>query len=277
MQAVPTVIVNPRLGALDRKPWRDLDLTAVTGQTIELRHVHDVYLNENLVPYCLRQPLRAALPIRQGDCALPFASEGVGGIILVSVDPRMRSRWQTISRMWEENKQESTKDNLAENLDHFGKLVSQLRWQEGKAGRPIRVVHSQGGQPTAAILSDDDAFVDESLYWIPCKDIPEANFLLAIINSDALQSHVNPYTTPNWAGNTRNLHKHLWKLPIPEHDANELLHRKIADAGSAAATGAALRLVEMQSERRGHLTGRTARAELRQWLRNSQEGQAVEV
>ena len=62
---------------------------------------------------------------------------------------------------------------------------------------------------------------------------------MAVINSPALATLVNQYTTPNWAGNTRDLHKHLWKLPIPEYDPGTQLHVEIAQAGASAAAGAA--------------------------------------
>ena len=37
-----------------------------------------------------------------------------------------------------------------------------------------------------------DALVDEALYWITCKDMQEAYYLLAIINSDTLYEAVQP-------------------------------------------------------------------------------------
>ncbi len=42
VQAAPTVTVNPRRGNLDKAPWKGLDLTAITGQTVENRHLFDV-------------------------------------------------------------------------------------------------------------------------------------------------------------------------------------------------------------------------------------------
>ena len=44
---------------------------------------------------------------------------------------------------------------------------------------------------------------------------------------------------PNCAENTRDLQKHLWKLPIPEYDAMAARHRELAEAGAAAAGVAA--------------------------------------
>ena len=74
----------------------------------------------------------------------------------------------------------------------------------------------------------------------------------------------------------RDLHKHLWKLPIPEFDANEGLHAAIAGAGAAAAAAAQERLDEIRERMGDKLTVREARSSLRAWLRASDEGRAVE-
>ena len=50
IQAGQTVMVKPRRGTLDKEPWRSLDLTSVTSQSIETQHVFDVHMGENLVP-----------------------------------------------------------------------------------------------------------------------------------------------------------------------------------------------------------------------------------
>ena len=50
VQAAPTVTVNPRRGSQDKPPWRDLALTAITGQTVERRHMFDVHLGETIAP-----------------------------------------------------------------------------------------------------------------------------------------------------------------------------------------------------------------------------------
>ena len=73
----------------------------------------------------------------------------------------------------------------------------------------------------------------------------------------------------------RHLHKHLWKLPIPEYDANNSLHTSISDAGRKASEGAAARLSELYEER-DRVTVTIARRELRAWLRGSDEGRDVE-
>ncbi len=73
---------------------------------------------------------------------------------------------------------------------------------------------------------------------------------LAIINSDALYEAVQPLMAKGQFG-ARHPQKHLWKLPIPEYDAAIPLHREIAEAGAAAARGAATRLAALRSQRGG--------------------------
>ena len=96
------------------------------------------------------------------------------------------------------------------------------------------MIYTKAGQPTAAILYDDAAFAENVLFWIACKDIQEANYLLAIINSNALYEAVTPLMNKGQFG-ARDLHKQLWKLSIPEFDAGNSLHREIAEAGATAA------------------------------------------
>ena len=276
IQAGQTVTVNPRRGSQDKKPWRDLDLTAITGQTIEKSHQFDVHLGETVAPYVTLNALKAVLPLRQGDAELPTNGGGVGGIRLSGLERRMRDRWQTISRLWEENKAAANKLNLIGQFDYWGHLSAQLEWRRNPGDRPIRVAYTKSGAPTAALLQDDNAVLDHKLFWITCKDIQEANYLLAIINSDALYEAVTPLMPKGQFG-ARDLQKHLWKLPIPEFDADETLHAAIAEAGAAAASGAARQLAQLRAERGHDVSVTIARRELRKWLRASPEGAAVEA
>ena len=275
VQAAPTVTVNPRRGSQDKTPWKDLDLTTITGQTVENRHLFGVHLGETVAPYVTLEPLKALLPLKQGDAAISTDDDGPGGIRLGRLERRMRDRWQTVSRLWEENKALANNLNLLGQLDYMGKLSSQLEWQQDKADRPVRVVYTSAGQPTASVIEDANIVVDYKLFWVACKDSQEANYLLAIINSSALQEAVRPLMSKGQFG-ARDLQKHLWKLPIPEFDPAQELHTEIAEAGAAAATRAKAKLDEFREKRGDDLTVTIARRELRAWLRTSAEGKAVE-
>ena len=275
VQAAPTVTVNPRRGSQDKTPWKDLDLTAITGQTVEKRHLFNVHLGETVAPYVTLEPLKALLPLKQGDAAIPTDDDGPGGIRLGGLERRMRERWQTVSRLWEGNKALANRLNLLERLDYVSNLSSQLEWQNNPNGRQVRLVYTTSGQPTAGLLGEDEILVDHVLYWISCRNIEEANYLLAIINSVALYNAVSGMMPKGQFG-ARHLHKHLWKLPIPEFDPSKELHTTIAEAGATAATSAGKKLEELRERRGDKLTVTIARRELRHWLRTSDEGKSVE-
>ena len=274
IQAGQTVTVNPRRGSQDKEPWKSLNLAAISEHTVEAAHVFNVHLGETVVPYATLDPLQAALPLRRGQYEMPTSERGVGGVRLGGLSQRMRDRWQIVSRLWEDNKTAANKLNLSGQLDYYGKLSSQLDWQQNPGERPVRVVYNSSGQPTAALTPDGESIVDYTLFWIDCKDMQEGYYLLAIINSTSLYDAVSPFMAKGQFG-ARHLQKHLWKLPIPEFDPTNPVHTAISKAGEAAAGAAASKLTQLHEER-DRVTVTIARRELRKWLRTSPEGQTVE-
>ena len=270
-----TVTVTPRLGRYDRKPWRELDLSAITDQTIEKAHLFDVYLGETVVPFSSLEPLKALLPLKRGEIILSISTTGIGRIDPRGLGLRMRERWRTIIDLWEENKAAVTRLDLLGQLDFMRKLSTQLDWQRDSKGRPFRVVYTGiSGIPTAALVDDNEVIIDHALYWISCKDLQEVNYLMAIINSNVLSKAVTP-RMPKGQYGARDLHKQLWKLPIPAFDTSEPLHAEISEAGAAAGEGAAS-LLEGLRMQDGKVTVTVARREIRKWLRSSREGREVE-
>ncbi|MCY4560630.1 MAG: N-6 DNA methylase [Chloroflexi bacterium] len=190
VQVAQTVTVNPRRGSLDKAPWKDLNLTAITGQTVERQHLFDVHLGETVAPYVTLEPLQALLPLKQGDTMLPIQTDGPGGIRLGGLERWMRERWRTVNDLWERNRALANRLNLLGQLAYMGKLSAQLRWQSNHESKPVRLVYTSSGQPTAAVLKYDDDLVENVLFWVTCKDVHEANYMMAIINSDALHKSV---------------------------------------------------------------------------------------
>ena len=274
IQAGQTVTVNPRRGAQDKDPWRNLNLDTIMNQTVETRHVHDVHLGETLVPYATLDPLNAVLPFKIRQRRIPTNPGRTGGVRLGALARRMRERWQTVSDLWEENKAVANRLDLLGQLDYYGKLTAQLDWQKDSGERPVRIVYSASGTPTAALLKGKNRLIDYTLFWITCKDEQEADYLLAVINSHTLYEAVSSLMPKGQFG-ARHLQKHLWRLPIPEYDSSNGLHVEVSEAGKAAESGAAKQLTKLRQER-DRVTVTIARRELRKWLRASDEGQAVE-
>ena len=275
VRAAPTVTVNPRMSTQDKEPWSKLDLSALTRQAIEAAHLFDVHLGETVVPYATLPPLKAIFPLKRSDTEIPLDPNGVEGIKVSALAERMQARWRTISRLWAENKRRTSSLSLLGRIDYNRGLSSQLNWQHEPDGRPMRVVYTTSGKPTAAEVDGPASIIDNRLYWVTCKDVREAHYLLAIINSEALYEAAKPLMSKGLFG-ARDLHKHLWKLPIPEFDPADSLHSAIADAGTAATRSAGRILDRLRADRGDDLTGAYARREIHKRLATSQEGLAVE-
>ena len=277
VQAANTLIVSPRRNSQEKKPWKDLALSELASQAIEAEHVFDVYLGETVAPYVLFDPLRAVLPLSKRSGRLEKQEDGWYGIDPLSLGDRMRWRWRTMNELWDANKSRNTKESLIQWLDYMGKLSAQ-RPSDGQELPRIRVAHTTSGRPTAAIVDDPDAIIDTKLYWAAVKSMAEAQFLVAIINSQALTDAVAPLMGKGQFG-PRDVHKHLWRLPIPEYDESNPLHVELAEAGAAAAAGAqqAWREARAELEAKKRSTAvAAARREILAWLAASDEGQRVE-
>ncbi|MYC28465.1 MAG: DUF433 domain-containing protein [Chloroflexi bacterium] len=282
VQAGQTVTVNPRRGGQDKAPWKKLDLTSITNQTIERDHLYDVHLGETIAPYVTLEPLQALLPVsrHEDELSLPYNDGGVGGIDLGELQQRMRRRWQMVSDIWEDKKAVANKLDILGQLDYLHKLSYQLNWGSETEKERLRIAYSGSGTPTAAMVDSDNTLIDYTLFWIPCQGLDEANYLLAIINSETLYEAMKPLMPKGQFG-PRHVQKHLWKLPIPEFDPKQKLHVAIAKAGERAAAGAAQQLEAMKRRReegRGEeVKVRNVRRMLRDWLKNSTEGKQVEA
>lgn len=268
-----TQVTIPRRGKHDKAPYKDLPLNSFHGMTLESDHVFEVHLGETLAPYTTVEPLKAVLPARKS--SVEIAPKGdVGGIDPWFLEERVRDRWTEMARVWDTSKKSNEKKSLLEQIDYFGKLSIQFEWMQSTESQ-IRVAYAGIGRPTAALLREPLVVADYALFWIACNSPHEANYLLAVINSNVLEEAVIPLVTPNWAGKVRNLQKHLWRLPIPEFDPESDLHQAISEAGMAAAEGAAAVLAELR-ETRDSVSTRIARSEIRKWLAESPEGHQVE-
>ena len=275
VKAANVVTVSPRRTSQEKLPWKQLSVPELESQPIEAEHVCDVYLGENIVPYFTLSSLKAVLPISRSGGELVKQDGGWYGVDPLALGERMRRRWKRMSEIWSQHKSKDNRLDLIDVLDFIGQLSAQ---QDPNRRSAHRVIYATSGRPTAAILGDKGAAIDHTAYWVWTKSREEAMYLAAIINSYSLESAVAPLMPKGQFG-ARHVHKHLWRLPIPEHDDSNPLHVELAEAGEAAAIGAKALWDEVRVERegKGQSTSVTvARREIRKWLSESAEGRRVE-
>ena len=129
------------------------------------------------------------------------------------------------------------------------------------------------------MVANPDVVLDYTLFWVNARSAAEAHYLTAVINSSALETALEPLMPKGQFG-ARHVQKHLWRLPIPEYDADNPLHQDIAAAAVEATAGATALLQEVQTTRAAQgksTTATIARREIRNWLAQSEEGQQVET
>ena len=256
----------------EKKPWKDLEVDAleVVG-SVEEQHVFEVHRGDTTAPFVTMAPCQAVLPVTADAASIPRTADG--SLDFLQVGTRVRRRWRAIESCWDQNKSENTSLSLLDQIDYFGKLGSQLPTEA------TRLLYAASGRPTAAVVHASPALVDTSLYWIGCDTQAEAHYLACIINSDALADAVRPFMPKGQFG-ARHVHKHLWRLDIPEYDPYRELHRQIAAAGQQASHQAATELRRVQRERSAQgkdTANRAARDALRAWLARSAIGKRIEA
>ncbi len=282
-----TYVTYPREGSLDKKKY---SVESLSGQIVNGDNLFDVYLGESLAPYVTLPPLTAALPVSKDTMVMPldhsdceeldngFIRHNACEVDKPELDANMRARWEKMERLWDANKGKSDTKSLTQNLNWLNKLTSQLDYLRDPGDRPVRIAYTTSGRPTAALIASSEAIVDTTLYQAPCGSTDEAYYLLAIINSLTLEAAVSDFRPTGLYG-ARHLHKHLWKLPIPEYDTSNEKHAALSQLGRTAARECQeliSELVELNGE--DWLTVEHARSSLRHgWQPGSATAQAIEA
>ena len=278
-----TYVTHPRTGTQDKKKY---SVDELNGQIISGDNLFNVYLGESLAPYVTLPPLTAALPVSKATMTMPM-NHNDGQVDAQELNPNMQARWEKMQRLWEANRGKTDTKSLTQNLNWLNKLSSQLEYLRQlifpveTVERPIRIAYTQSGRPTAALITDNKAILDRSLYQVTCSDLDEAYYLLAIINSAVLEQAVEVFMTKGQFG-ARGLEKHLWKLPIPQYDPQNPTHTQLSRLGRTAAQLAQYQLTTLTAlTARHHPTPITAdrlRADLRNhWQPQSQTANQIET
>ena len=260
--------VQPQTSPQDKPPWKTLDVSHL-GATIPDDYIHPVHLGATLAPFVTLTPHKAVLPFDRTSAAPPRIDPITGDVSIASLHPSVRRRWKHMTRLWDNNRKPTSTMSLIQRLDYMKKLSKQV------PAHPIRLLYTTSGRPTAAVLEDSDALADHKLYWIKCRDADEAHYLAAVINSDTLHEAAQPLMSKGQYG-ARDLHKHLWKLAIPEYDPSEPDHTSLARLGRRAATEMREALAHLHATPDRSVTWRIARRELRSRLAASPTGQQIE-
>ena len=268
--------IQPKRSAQEKGPWKNLSTSSLhpLSGSIEEKHIYSVHTGETIASFLMLEPRQVALPMQDRWAGIDYSDDSlnIGGVNSRNLGTRMRARWEAMCDLWDNNKGANNKLGLLERIDYINKLSNQMDKTN------TRLVYTTSGRPTATVLTDPYTLVDSTLYWIKCNSLDEAHYLTAIINSNNLLSRVD-LLMPKGAYGSRHLHKHLWRLSIPEYDKDNSLHIELASLGRKLHSQAQNRWKEEEAERTA--AGKTisvtvARRVLREWLTTNPEAQRAE-
>ncbi len=215
--------VESRRTRQEKEPWRSLP--PIRGQ-VESKFIRPLYLGESIAPYRLLDPIPAVIPWDQQTATVMDAARAraMGYLHLGSWLTKAEELWASHGR---------GQMTLLAQLDYYGKLSGQM------PPAPVRVVYPKSGTlVAAAIITDQNAVVDETLYW-GAFSLEEARYLEAILNSETIRSRAaSRQSRGQWGA--RDFAKVLIDLPIPPFDPSVALHRELTEMARVAEEVAAV-------------------------------------
>ncbi len=204
----------------EKKPWKEMP--SISG-VVESMFVRPLYSGETLLPYRNAEPLSCLVPF-DGSSLLRDGSDR-------DFYPGLSDWWTRCEALWEMGRS-SDRLSLFEQLDYMGKLGGQFPIP------PMRVVYNSSGMHLAAAkLYDPLGIVNNKLYWCAVRSEQEADYLCALLNSPITTEFVRPLMS--YGKDERDIHKHVWKLPIPEFDGDVPVLARLSELGRLAGLAAA--------------------------------------
>ncbi len=216
-------ITDPEQAEDAKPPYRDVELQ---GQ-IEGRFLYMTCLSRHILPFVVLSPATVAVPV-----------EAHKGLLCVRTAEQLRkdgyremASWmRKVEGIWhEKRKDKAAQQNVYEWLDYQNKLTAQ-----NLTNQHIVLYNAAGTNVSAAYLNRSslplEFLIDHKLYWLPCSSEDEANFLVAILNSEAVNKAIKPFQSMGLLGE-RDIHKKVLDLPIPEYDTRRVDHTNLVNLG----------------------------------------------
>lgn len=196
----------------EKKPWKFLP--PLSG-VVESQFVRPIFSGDNVFPFCPGKPFLAVVPT---DTKSVLTQD------MIDLHSGLQGWWSQASELWEQNRS-SERLTLMERADYQSTLSKQLPIPN------VRVVYNKSGMHICcAKISNRRAFVTHGLYWAAVNSEAEADYLCAILNAPITTELTRPLMS--YGKDERDIHKHVWELPIPLYDPANEMHRRISTLGA---------------------------------------------
>ena len=234
----------------EKKPWKNVP--PLTG-VVESEFVRPVLSGESLLPYRIKLDLLAVVP-----CDPKHLMREPGEIEMY---PGLEQWWRQAETIWEDNRS-SDRLTLFERLDYQSTLSKQLPIP------PLRVIYNKSGMHLVAAKAKlPRALISGNLYWASMASEEEADYVCAVLNAPATTEALRPLMS--YGKDERDIHKHVWQLPIPKFDPPSAEHQRIVELGRILAKKVA------GFDVHANLHFAASRRHIREMLANTPEGEEL--
>jgi len=212
---------------------------------VEREFIYGVLTSAEVMPFCHLPPNVAVLPIRPVGNGYEIIRREVA---LRMGYPHLAKWLEEAEKVWNRVRGEKRED-LYEWLNYQHKLSRQ------NPNAKYKVVYlTSGTHLTACLLIDEEiavhslslrrVIIGHTLYFYQTNNVDEAYYLVAILNSQVLDSLVKPLQ-PKGEFGERHFTKKPLEFPIPKFDPNNPIHRRLGELGKKASEEACKILPEL--------------------------------
>jgi hypothetical protein len=140
------------------------------------------------------------------------------------------------ARQNEKRGKKADKQTIYERLDYQGELTEQ------NLKDSHLVLYSTSGTNLSSAYVDREALpfrllIDHKTYWGAFPSEDEAHYLVAILNSEAVNQAIKPFQSLGLMGE-RDIHKKVLDVPFPEYSKEVAKHRDLVRLAKSAAKDA---------------------------------------
>ncbi len=209
-----------RVGNQDK--WNDV---VPPNGPVEAQFLRQLVLGETVAPFRLLEPVTAVMPL-DGSNVLDAATAREAGYVHLA-------DWLRYCEMqWTARSNKNGEGEARMTLNQRINYMRNLSRQAGTA--TIRVLYTKAGTHLSAVsIAGGDALIDHKAYWTTARSTREAGYLISILNSAAVLTKITDLQS-HGQRDKRDFDNLVWTLPIPEYDADEIVHRDLAAAAAHA-------------------------------------------
>ncbi|MCL0092054.1 hypothetical protein M1N59_02190, partial [Dehalococcoidales bacterium] len=228
-RAKPYLKTHPEVEKGAKEPWKGIE---VAGE-VEANFLYATLLGKHLLPFGYTKLDLVVLPIEVSEMGVRMLNsqtalrDGYSGLY----------HWLSqVEELWESRKKKGTAMNPYTRLDYRRLLISQhptgyCNVLYGSAGTNIAtcVVDTVTEYLLSENLSTHGFFAESETYLYQTKELKEAHYLCAFLNSGHVNQAVKPYQTKG-AWGQRHIHRRPFEaVAIPKFNPEDEKHLKLAE------------------------------------------------